>query len=325
MSATFTEFTTDDVFPRERGDYWGRQVLQRMTIAGPRHGQDFTARLRRLRGATGDFWDHFSDEIPVARDGVRCRRDGGDEIYVGMLLDGVSNISQAGHDHRLGPGRLYVIDMGRPVQAHWQRHREVAIVLKRRHVAAALGRPLAGLAGRVLPRQGMTELLASHLRLLAFGLPTLTAQERAVALETAIAMTCSALHAGLTAGAEDTSPGLKAAARLVIRRRYADPELSPEGVAALLGCSRAQLYRAFADETHSIAQLIRETRLACARDMLIHAAPTDETITAIAERCGFPDLSSFSRMFKQRFEMRPQQLRDEIRGGSSGHARPRSR
>ncbi|MFZ5673963.1 MAG: helix-turn-helix domain-containing protein [Pseudomonadota bacterium] len=324
MSATFAEFTTDDVPACERGDYWGRQVLQRMTIASSSHRQDFTARLRRLRGAAGDFWDHFSDEIPVARDDVRCRRDGGDEIYVGMLLDGTSDVSQAGHDHRLEPGRLYVVDMGRPVRAHWTRHREVAIVLRRRHAAAQLGRPLDELAGRVLPRQGMTELLASHLRLLAFGLPALTAQERSVALETAIAMTCSALHSGLTAGAEDTSPGLKAAARLIIRRRYADPELSPERIAALLGCSRARLYRAFAGETHSIAHLIREVRLSRARDMLTHAA-ADETITAIAERCGFQDLSSFSRMFKERFAMRPQQLRDELRAASSGHARPGSR
>lgn len=320
MSASFAEYTTEDVPARERGDYWGRHVLQRMTIARSVRDQSFTARLRRLRGVAGEFWDHFSDEMPVMRDGARCRRDGGDEIYVGMLLDGVSDFSQAGRDQRIGPGRLYVVDMSRPVRAHWARHREVAIVLERKQVAALLGRPLDGLAGLVLPRQGMTELLASHLRLLALGLPTLTAHEHAVALETAIAMTCSALRSGVET--EDTPQGLKAAAWLVVRRRYADPGLSPGQIAAALGCSRAQLYRAFADETISIAGLIRETRLAQAREMLVHAAPTPETITRIAERCGFLDPSNFSRMFKARFSIRPQQLRDEVKASASGSVRP---
>lgn len=323
MSASFAEFTTDDVPARERGDYWGRQVLQRMTIARSVRDQSFAARLRRLRGPEGEFWDHFSDELPVARDGARCRRDGGDEIYVGMLLDGHSDVSQAGRDQRLGPGRLYVVDMSRPVRAHWARHREVAIVLRRKQVAACLGGPLDDLAGLVLPRQGMTELLASHLRLLALGLPALTAQERNVALATAVAMTCSALRSGIEA--EDTPEGLKAAVRLVIQRRYADPGLSPSQIAATLGYSRAQLYRAFADETISIAGLIRETRLAQAREMLIHTAPAPETVTRIAELCGFLDPSNFSRMFKARFGIRPQQLRDEITASVSGSARPGSR
>jgi len=323
MSASFAEFTTDDVPVRERGDYWGRQVLQRMTIARSVRDQSFTARLRRLRGPEGEFWDHFSDALPVTRDGARCRRDGGDEIYVGMLLDGISDFSQAGRDQRLGPGRLYVVDMSRPVRAFWARHREVAIVLKRKHVAALLGGSLQDLAGLVLPRQGMTDLLASHLRLLALRLPTLTAQERGVALDTAIAMTCSALQSAVEA--EVAPEGLKAAVRLVIQRRYADPGLSPGQIAATLGCSRAQLYRTFADEAVSVAGLIRETRLAHAREMLVHAAPTPETITRIAESCGFLDPSNFSRMFKTRFGVRPQQLRDEITAAVSGSARPGNR
>lgn len=323
MSASFAEFTTDDVPARERGDYWSRQVLQRMTISRSVRDQSFTARLRRLRAPEGEFWDHFSDEMPVMRDGARCRRDGGDEIYVGMLLDGISDFSQAGRDQRLEPGRLYVVDMSRPVRAFWARHREVAIVLRREQVAACLDRPLDALAGLVLPRQGITELLASHLRLLALGLPTLTAQERGVALATAIAMTCSALQSAVEA--DVTPEGLKAAVRLVIQRRYADPGLSPGQIAATLGCSRAQLYRAFADETISIAGLIRETRLMRAREMLIHAAPTPETVTRIAESCGFLDPSNFSRMFKARFGVRPQRLRVEVTAAASGSARPGNR
>jgi hypothetical protein len=94
-------------------------VLRRMSISGISAKSGFFGRLLRAQGHLGELWDHTSDAIRVERSSQRCSNDGGDEIYVGLLVDGPSRINQNGNDHTLGAGNLYVTDLARPVRAEW--------------------------------------------------------------------------------------------------------------------------------------------------------------------------------------------------------------
>jgi AraC-like DNA-binding protein len=308
------ELTTNTVSASEALDYWRSVAFRRMEVepSADNH-RPFQAQLRRLACGNGEFWDHFSDRIRVVRSDRRCKADGGDELYIGMVLDGPSVIDQNRNHHQLRPGSLYIADFGRPVQADWSRHRELAVVIRRDYAAAVLGEPLDMLGGRLLPPNGMTSLLASHLCQLASEASHLVEEERAVATQAAIDMALSAVRSatkGRYAPEAPESAGLLAAARFAIARQYADPNLSPEKLAAAVDCSRTQLYRIFAKQGEGVSAAIWAVRLARARDMLTATTHRRLSIEEIAFRCGFLDPSNFARMFKRRYGVTPRHMRE---------------
>lgn len=295
------EVTTAGVAPPARLDFWSETALRRMRIIRrPSEGDAFSGRLCRMAGGAGEVWDHYSDAICVDRSPGRCRADGGGEIYVGLIVDGHSRVRYGDRRVRLHAGDLYVTDFARPVQADWSRHREIGVVLDRAGLAA--GMP----AGGLLPQGAPARLLASHLRALAAEARRLSDEEREVAVDVAVRFAMLALRAG-GASIDPSMAPFVAMARRVIAERYGEPDLSPARVAAMIGCSRATLYRLFEAEGVGIAEAIWNMRLDRARTAL-----ADEPGTAIVEiafRCGFLDQPNFNRMFKRRFGAPPGDLR----------------
>ena len=101
----------------------------------------------------------------------------------------------------------------------------------------------------------------------------------------------------------------------MIARRLDDPNLDATSIADALGCSRATLYRAFADHSATVYGYIRELRLQRAKERL-EAATREETVAEIAGSLGFTDPSNFGRAFRRRFGHAPGQLAKA--GKSSG-------
>lgn len=90
------------------------------------------------------------------------------------------------------------------------------------------------------------------------------------------------------------------------------PDLSQ--VASAMGVSDRTLKRRLLDEGTSFRVLLAEVRGGQANDLLI-----DETLslTEIAERMGFSDLSSFSQAYKRWFGMAPSAKRASVRNAAS--------
>jgi len=311
------EFDTGKIGAGERLDYWSSDVLRRMAIARTDDKPGFFARLSRTEGRRGEFWDHTSDAIRVERGPRRCANDGGDEIYVGLLVDGPSRISQNGNDQALTAGNLYVVDFARPVRAEWSAHREVAIVMPRNRVAALAGRKAISLGGARLDRPGLAELLASHLALMARRMRGLSPVGREAAIDAATDLACALLRQIADETAELLPGDILAAAHMVIDQRHADPELSPERVAAAVGCSRSELYRAFSGQAESVAAAIWTARLEQARRTLVLRPALDLSIAQIASICGFLDPSNFNRMFRIRYGMTPREMREQAATGDA--------
>lgn len=310
------EFDTGKIEARERLGYWSSDVLRRMSIARTDDKPGFVARLSRTQGRRGEFWDHTSDAIRVERGPRRCASDGGDEIYVGMLVDGPSRVSQNGNDRVLTAGNLYVVDFARPVRAEWSSHREIAIVMPRVRVAALAGRKALGLGGARLDRPGLAELLTSHLALTARRMRSLSPVEREAAIDAATDLACALLRTAADDATDLLPDGILAAAQMVIDQRHCDPELSPERVAVAVGCSRSQLYRAFAGQPEPVAAAIWTARLERARRMLTLSPALDLSVAQIAADCGFLDPSNFNRMFRHRYGMTPREMRELDRNRS---------
>jgi AraC-like DNA-binding protein len=300
------EISTDGLPRSDRLDFWSQTVLKRMEIAGrDEDAVAFHASLRRMKGGAGEFWDHFSTAIRVERSEQRCRADSGDEIYVGLLVEGRSEVCFGDRRVQLQAGDVYVTDFARPVGAHWRQHREVGVVFARSAAPQNVGR---------LAPAGAVSLLSSHLRTLANEAPGLSPEEQGVAVDIAIQFARLALSRGDARYLEGDQPTLLAAIRQMIARHCADPEFSVETLAVALGCSRASLYRAFEHEPRSVAAAIWAARLQHAR-MLLLGEPA-ATIGTIAFRSGFLDQANFNRMFRREFGMAPGEFRQAERAAS---------
>jgi len=283
----------------------------------PDGGYDrFRARSQRLADSSGSFIDNSVTPMNVQRTRRLCARDGVDDIAVSLEIGngGMGRLGAADKSVIFAPGDLHVVDFGQPLLANWGNgiHRGLLINLPRPSVLAALGRQPGDLTGAVLPRNGLAPLLAEHMRTLAGLLPSLNTTARTVALQTTIdlAVTVLCLHLG-EAKAESAvcEDGLFVAAQCLINRNIMSDSLSPETIAGRLGCSRAHLYRLFARHGLTVAGYIREVRLQRCRLALEAASISRDTIGDIAFRFGFTNPTHFTRLFVQRFGMRPREAR----------------
>jgi AraC-like DNA-binding protein len=99
-----------------------------------------------------------------------------------------------------------------------------------------------------------------------------------------------------------------------ITRNLHDADLSVEDVARSVGLSPGhlqQLFRSAAGLT--VADAIRDRRLANCRKALADPSLGNQSITDIAFRWGFSESSSFSRAFRRAFGISPRQFRKECR------------
>lgn len=92
---------------------------------------------------------------------------------------------------------------------------------------------------------------------------------------------------------------------------YADnPDLTAEQVAAMLGCSRAHLYRVFARADATVAGNLRDARLRRAGRLLKSGSGTQ--IGEVAWCCGYADFSAFGKAFRRYFGMTPTDFRHQV-------------
>ena len=179
-------------------------------------------------------------------------------------------------------------------------------------------------ATRDHPRtDGLSRMLAEYLAGLWTVLQVMTPEERAGAAEATAAMIQACICRTPEALAV-ASPVLmshqRARALSFIRRHLGSSRLTPSMVARALGTSRSQIYRAF-EPVGGVASAIQEERLRAASRMLLR---TDERrgINEIAEEVGFPDPSSFSRLFRRTFGTTASAWRNEARPDRSDQGRP---
>jgi AraC-like DNA-binding protein len=99
--------------------------------------------------------------------------------------------------------------------------------------------------------------------------------------------------------ADRPAPALLTAVRLYIDRHLADPALSPAAIAAANAISLRTLHRLFEPTDTSVQTAIRQARLERCHAELLRGG--DESVTTIAMRWGFRNMSSFSRAFRDRY------------------------
>lgn len=94
-----------------------------------------------------------------------------------------------------------------------------------------------------------------------------------------------------------------ARAKRITRARLSDPDLTPADVAAECQISVSYLHNLFRDDGRTFREYLVGERLQQARAMLETGAAI--SITEVAMACGFPNMSSFSTLFRKAFSAAP--------------------
>lgn len=98
-----------------------------------------------------------------------------------------------------------------------------------------------------------------------------------------------------------------------IRKACARQDLSVHTIAARYGVSARYVQRIFEESGLTFTQYVTEQRLAAAYKALRRRTLANTPISTIAYECGFSDVSHFNRVFRQRFNCTPTDVRNAAR------------
>lgn len=293
-------------------EFYREGVLRRLLPTVPEPRSPFRASMRLIVGRGAELVEHKSDAVDVERTAERLRRDGCDDISIDLMrhCTGLTTISQKG-DRVLRAGELCFIDYGQPLSMIRARHSAQGVIVSRSKARERLGGDVSSLVGRPLPGRGLAAVLRRHLIASFDEARSMSSAERAVAADAAADMMLMVLKQRLDRKVDEDGfqSGLYHAGRIVIDRYCADPDLAPERIAAIMGCSHASLFRAFAQNDETVVQAIWAARLERALRLLT-GAEGEPMIADVAWKCGFRQSATLVRMFRRHYGFSPNDVRD---------------
>lgn len=296
---------------KERFDYW------RHLFFGSIIDRDRSEWSQQFRGQMLSSADHNGIAFANLRaDPLICtfgKRDSG-LVLLGLVREGSLKVRSGKDDTAVmePASGLILFDCDRPAVTSSTRYDLSYLAFPRAVVTAAMGGdPIPrGQALRTLPHQGLAPILHAHLRAMAaYGGPLAPTESRAaIQAASALALTLlSRLNPRGIADSEAIDEALFTAARRYIQTNLGHHTLTAESIAAAVGCSRARLYRIFAQKDQTVGDCLREVRMSHASRLL--ETQLDESIASIAFYSGYTDLSAFGKAFRRRFGMSPSDWR----------------
>ena len=315
-----TIFSTDEVHPRDRFDYW-HSIACRTIVAHdstPNCRQTFRAELRSGALAEIGLIELDAGGLQFARSG---RHADSDDLLICRQSTGSMTLEQCGRDIVLEPGSFMLLDPRVPYSGQ---HSTVAslLVLKvpRPLLESRLGRAPQVMSVSVAPLPGEAALTSSLLAMLpqvADGLTKGAAEE----MVREQVLDFVALSVGTAMGKERARVSSARAVvlmkvRSAIEARLSDPSLDARSVAQAAGVSLRYANAALADEGLSIGRLIQTRRLFRCRRALEDPSQMHRTVSEIAYGWGFSDMTHFGRKFRAAFGLLPSEYRKTLQKAS---------
>jgi AraC-like DNA-binding protein len=234
-------------------------------------------------------------------------------IAVQEIGDGMHD--QGGHQRVVAPGQLLITDLNSAYDFHWA-GRGASQCL---HVAIAdVGLPedVIREASPRLHTSPLYELMVNHIVGLTRRADELSADPSAAGVGVVSVELARAL---LASAARDPRYRRDALAttvltqvRAFIRQHLAEPDLTPEKIAAAHNISVRYLYKVCAAADFSLHQWVTSQRLQGARDELAGPASRHRSIAMIAQRWGFSNPTHFSRRFRVTYGISPRDWRQIV-------------
>ncbi|MEU3274414.1 AraC family transcriptional regulator [Saccharomonospora sp. NPDC006951] len=301
--------STGDVAPRERAEYWtdlvtGYQCVLRMEYP---HRGDFRGRTLLQRTPAYQLVRWISDEDVASRTRRIIRRDPDDDYRMIFPVTGRMALRMPGREVTMLPGQAGLTPMGEPFQL-WQSTGTEAIVLTfpRREADLRLGCDEPCVTGLDLT-SGLGRIVRDLITGLIEERHALDRCRFDAVSDRLVELICLLILGDDVAGSS-TLAALDAAARRYVREHASDPALGPHSLAAGLGWSLRQVQLALKASGTTPRRLIKEERLRVAKDLLTNNGRS-VAIADLAHRLGFSSAAAFSNAFRERYGVRPRDIR----------------
>ncbi|MGI9212935.1 MAG: helix-turn-helix domain-containing protein [Methylococcaceae bacterium] len=306
-----SQFDLNDLPRHERFAVWKESisVLFEVSLNDKEAAGEFTSQLTTCHMASILFANSSSKAQQFQRTRQKIARDGLDHVLVQVYRKGC-NVGVCGKTNlNVRPGDLMFLDLGQTVDTRTDDYDNLTLVIPRQTLEPYCPDP-GFLHGQVLSGQSVSgHLLRTHIEYLWNNLPTVTMQE-VPAIVTGLATLVSVYFGALPA--PEHLPEIQSnkleAIKDYISNHLANPDLTPDKLAARFFMSRASLYRLFTREG-GLAAYIRQERLDRALRLLGHPAHKHRYISDIAASVGFYDDAHFSRLFHRTFGITPSDAR----------------
>ena len=271
----------------------------------------FNASIDRYKLGDRIFTDCSSDALLLDRSIPRISTDNVRDYVFQVFTQGAMESIRGGSldSGTSAMASIVAMDMNQPIRMNRGRCRVLTFFVSRPVVEAAL--PHAeSIHGRVFENTTpVTQLMIEHVAAFSRQLPSLSSAEAAASFDTAVQRMLAAFSKQAKLGGH-----VRAAARSAMfdkARRYVQsnlyqPWLTPEYVLMAMQLPRATLYRLFQHEG-GLGRYILNCRLREAADELVRYP--DRQVIEIAYSLGFNSASAFTRAFRRRYDLAPQDHR----------------
>lgn len=299
-------WTTHHLPPREQFSYWREVICEAFATLSPDASSrsDFGSEVVQKDIGGVLVSDSRSRAQSIVRGPREIAHDPAARYFVNYQVTGTCLMRQGDRETLMGPGDFYLVDTLRPYTQQYSDWQVLCLCLPQHMLAPLLADPARATAVRVSACDGgLGAIAGSFIRSLEQCPDTTDSASKELlatglvnVLAVALGGTADARAQGRTHVARRLLGGIKAH----VRRNHADPGLSVAGVAAHFRISPRYLHKLFEGSGETFAQYVLEQRLARVAAAL-EREDRSASISALAYRAGFGDLSYFCRAFRKRY------------------------
>jgi AraC family transcriptional activator of tynA and feaB len=303
-------FSTADVHPRDRFDYWHSVACANLagSESRPENRLGFEAEIE-----VGDLAEiglvlFRNAPMRAAREARHIAQVRNDHLFFCRQVSGTLSVEQDGNAATLGASDMLLLDPLLPHTATFSMGSKTFVLkLPRRALEARIGKTRAFVSHAI-----QHHFASSFLGMLPDHAAAMTPSTQQMIQDQALDVVAMSLMQTMVGAKRNTSSGRALSIlklRAVIESRLSDPALDAATVAAVAGISVRYANTLLREDDTSIMRLIQARRLARCRKALEDPLQNRRTLSEIAYGWGFSDMTHFGRIFKAAYGMLPSDCR----------------
>lgn len=302
-------WSTRDRPASEQYEYWREVVCEAFTPLRP------TARDSpdswRAAGLDGWVDSHAFGSVNGAEIGTCAQTMRHDDeevgrvseevVFVNLMLSGRCVVSQGSQQRMSGPGTFSIVDATRPFRLEYvDTWRTISFRVPSAEIPGGMSDEL--MAQPFSARRGMGAVVADTIRAAWSGAPHLTSTQASIT-GAAIASLVGALVQAASLGDETSSPvadeELRRSIDHFVERHLLYGDTSPRAIAHHFAISVRKLHQLYETAPLTYGQTVMRMRIEKCADDIDEAMNDGATLTSLAAKWGFSDLSHLTRAFRR--------------------------